>query len=123
MPKCCPPHHVLSKNAQFHGLSCQPDNHETTLPQVPIIEQNGDIRDMDQKINNRYFHSGFPSCEGVNDDETNTDDWNYVLHNQNMFVLKKQTVFEYMLYVSKHVFDTENQTRNEELIYSNCLSL
>ena len=77
---------------------------------------------MGQKTTNRYFHSGFPSCEGVNDDEKNTEEWNYVLHTQNLFVLKRKTMFEYMLYVSKHVLDTQNQTRNEELIYRNASS-
>ena len=121
LPKCCPPHHVLSvKNPRIHGLSCERAN-VTKLPQVSTVHR-GKIHHADENTNTRYFHSVFPSCEGISDDPNDTSDWNYVVHPENLFVLETRSLFEFILYTHREVLNSNNLTNNGELIYSNVSS-
>ena len=122
LPKCCPPRHVLSTKDRLHGLSCQPANELVTLPQVPIVDRDGSARNMEEEKSGRFFHSVFPSCEGVSDDPNKPEQWNYTWHTKDLFVLETKSMFKYILYTHRHVLDSENQTKNGELIYANVSS-
>ena len=72
--------------------------------------------------NTRYFHSVFPSCEGVSDDQNDTSKWDYVVHFENLFVLQTKTLMEFILYTHREVLNSNNLTNNGELIYNNVSS-
>ena len=90
------------------------------MPKVPVVDGQGNIN-LDE-INNRYFHSVFPSCEGVSDEENDTEKWDYVIHPENLFVLETKSMFEYILYTHREVLSSDNQTKNTELIFNNVSS-
>ena len=72
--------------------------------------------------NTRYFHSVFPSCEGVSDDQNDTSKWDYVVHPENLFVLQSKTLMEFILYTHREVLNSNNLTNNGELIFNNISS-
>ena len=72
--------------------------------------------------NTRYFHSVFPSCEGVSNDQNDTNNWDYLVHPENLFVLQSKTLMEFILYTHREVLNSNNLTNNGELIYNNVSS-
>ena len=117
LPKCCPPHHVLStSNPRLHGLSCQKAN-VNKLPQVWTVDNGGISRQAEP--NTRYFHSVFPSCEGVSDDQNDTSNWDYVVHPENLFVLQPKASMEFILYTNREILNSNDLTNNLEQIFDN----
>ena len=112
---------MSTKNPRLHGLSCERSN-VARLPHIPLIDQEGNIKNADLKTHNRYFHSVFPSCEGVSDDPKNSEKWDYKIHPQHMFVLEPRSDLDFILYTHQFVLDNENQTRNGEMIFNNVSS-
>ena len=72
--------------------------------------------------NTRYFHSVFPSCEGVSDDPNDTSNWDYVVHPDKKFVLESKALMEFILYTQEEVLNSNNLTNNVELIFNNVSS-
>ena len=72
--------------------------------------------------NTRYFHSVFPSCEGVSDDQNDTSNWDYEVHLEKKFVLESKALMEFILYTQEEVLNSNNLTNNVELIFNNVSS-
>ena len=88
-----------------------------TLPKVRLVNMINE-----DEGHQSFFHSVFPSCEGLSDDKESGEEWNYTIHLPNTFVLKAEPVYEYTLYTNEYVQDDENKTNNAKLIYQNTTS-